>query len=406
MNELLTCIDQIDQSQEEAEINVLESLIQSYDKALMILECYDGDDFSAFEIFQEGEKWDKFKEDTKAPILGNKGESLIKRILMIIPRLVQKLAMLVRKIFTKNKKTDQQIKSEIDNLQTQGQQVVNVPEGSEAQLTPQSQQEPVSDTITTKSNEIEQPTQNNQSAEQIPRQTDKKQLKDCDITIKGALIFFKTESDSDKTISTIMNISGNSTGIPKISPDDLSFRSLHHVKQYLDQLDKYNERIDQKIEYFKNIESDHNTLKINYGEAVDKLEKLHELYKKAKANLIDSQLVHINEICKKTNEQLSQLKQMNSLGPDRAEGDVMDAFGHAFGIPADALISEGPEFISAIEQYLSKLNTYSMKLNSYTVVLNQIWSDHIAAIREAINVFGIQDTSKYSKNGIDISINR
>lgn len=406
MNELLMCIDQIDQSVNDAEINVLESLISSYDKALVILQECEVSDYSAFEIFQEGEKWDKFKEDSKAPILGNKGESLIKRILMIIPRLVQKLAMLVRKIFTKNKKTDQQIKTEIDNLQAQGQQVVNASEGSEAQLTSQSPQEPASDTVTTKSNEIEQPTQNNQSTEQIPQQTDKKQLKDCDITIKGVLIFFKAESDSDRTISTLMNISGNSTGIPKIAPGDLSFRSLHHVKQYLDQLDKYNERVDQKIEYFKNIESDHKTLQINYGEAVNKLEKLHALYKNAKANLIDSQLVHINEICKKTNEQLSQLKQMNSFGPDRTESAVMDAFGNAFGIPADALISEGPEFISSIEQYLSKLNTYSMKLNSYTVVLNQIWSDHITAIREAINVFGIQDTSKYSKNGLDISINR
>ena len=68
MNELLQCIDQIDQSVNNAEINVLESLISSYDKALVILQECEVSDYSAFEIFQEGEKWEKFKEDTKAPV--------------------------------------------------------------------------------------------------------------------------------------------------------------------------------------------------------------------------------------------------------------------------------------------------------------------------------------------------
>lgn len=99
MNDLLLCIDQIDQSVADAEINVLESLIASYDKAIAIIqEADENADLSAFEIFQEGEKWDKFKEDTKAPVLGNKDESVGKRILMIIPRLIQKLIMIVRKL--------------------------------------------------------------------------------------------------------------------------------------------------------------------------------------------------------------------------------------------------------------------------------------------------------------------
>lgn len=101
---LLLYIDQIDQSVADAEINVLESLIASYEKSIMILqESEDDADLSAFEIFQEGETWDKFKEDSKAPVLGNKDESVGKRILMIIPRLIQKFIMIVRKLVTQFK---------------------------------------------------------------------------------------------------------------------------------------------------------------------------------------------------------------------------------------------------------------------------------------------------------------
>jgi hypothetical protein len=81
MNELLMCIDQIDQSVNDAEINVLESLISSYDKALMILENYEGEDLTVFDVFQEGEILDQAK--------GNPNESMIKRILLFIPRLLK-----------------------------------------------------------------------------------------------------------------------------------------------------------------------------------------------------------------------------------------------------------------------------------------------------------------------------
>jgi hypothetical protein len=117
MNELLQCIDQIDQSVNDAEINVLESLISSYDKALMILQECEVSDYSAFEIFQEGEKWDKFKEDTKAPILGTKDESVGKRILMLIPRLIQKLIALIRNLFSKEKSEKRKMDKDIRELE-------------------------------------------------------------------------------------------------------------------------------------------------------------------------------------------------------------------------------------------------------------------------------------------------
>jgi len=125
MEGLLQYIDQIDQSVADAEIDVIESLIQSYDKSITIItEASDDTDLSAFDIFQEGENWDKFKEDTKAPVFGKKGEGLAKRLLMIIPRLIQKLVALIRKLFTKNKSFEQKMDKDVDNLKKQSQTVV------------------------------------------------------------------------------------------------------------------------------------------------------------------------------------------------------------------------------------------------------------------------------------------
>ena len=123
MNDLLIYIDQIDQSVANAEINVLESMIQAYDKSIVILEqC---EDVSAYDdIFQEGEKWDKFKEDTKAPVFGKKGEGFVKRLLMIIPRLIQKLIALGSKLFKKNKDISQKMDHDITTLENEAKKTV------------------------------------------------------------------------------------------------------------------------------------------------------------------------------------------------------------------------------------------------------------------------------------------
>lgn len=121
-DELLQSIDNIDFCALDAEINVIESLIDSYEKSLMILESYTGDDIGTFEIFQEGEKWDKFKEDTDAPILGNKDESVGKRIAMVIPRLIAALIRLCKKLFTRNKKITQKMEADVVEMKREIQQ--------------------------------------------------------------------------------------------------------------------------------------------------------------------------------------------------------------------------------------------------------------------------------------------
>ena len=123
MNDLLIYIDQIDQSVNNSETAVLESLIQTYDKSIVMIEQCENEDVIN-DIFQEGEKWDKFKEDTKAPVFGKKGESIAKRLLMIIPRLIQKLVALIRKLFTKNKSFEHKMDKDVENLKKQAQTVV------------------------------------------------------------------------------------------------------------------------------------------------------------------------------------------------------------------------------------------------------------------------------------------
>ena len=89
-DEIFTSIDNIDDCVMEAELNVISAMINEYDKAIMIMENYNGDDYSSFDIFQEG-----FKDEVNKPVRGTKDEKIIKRILMAIPRLI---ATLVRKL--------------------------------------------------------------------------------------------------------------------------------------------------------------------------------------------------------------------------------------------------------------------------------------------------------------------
>ena len=95
-NEILSSIDNIDDCVMEAELNVLNALCNEYDKALMIYENYNGDDYSSFDIFQEG-----FKDEVNKPVFGVKGENWFKRIGMIIPRLIAMIVTAMKKLVSK-----------------------------------------------------------------------------------------------------------------------------------------------------------------------------------------------------------------------------------------------------------------------------------------------------------------
>lgn len=93
-NQLLNCLDAIQEQSTMAELNVLTSLVESYAKSVMILESVDDStDLSSFDIFQEGKVWN----DLNAPLKGQYGESKIKKILMFIPRLIMKFMRIIVK---------------------------------------------------------------------------------------------------------------------------------------------------------------------------------------------------------------------------------------------------------------------------------------------------------------------
>ena len=115
-DEILSSIDNIDDCIMEAEMNVINALCNEYDKAIMIMENYNGDSYDCFDIFMEADEStannnsnEPKKSKLDGPILGSKGENIIKRILLVIPRLI---ATLVRSIKNKwdNRKSQQLIK--------------------------------------------------------------------------------------------------------------------------------------------------------------------------------------------------------------------------------------------------------------------------------------------------------
>ena len=115
-DEILSSIDNIDDCVMEAELNVLNAMINEYDKAIMIMENYNGNDYSSFDIFQESVIMED-GEKKPQPIFGNKGENIIKRILMFIPRLISTIIRNIDKLF--NKKKDQEIIDRLQNPESQ-----------------------------------------------------------------------------------------------------------------------------------------------------------------------------------------------------------------------------------------------------------------------------------------------
>ena len=61
-DEILSSIDNIDECVMEAELNVINAMINEYDKAIMIMENYSGNDYSSFDIFMEDGEEPNFKK--------------------------------------------------------------------------------------------------------------------------------------------------------------------------------------------------------------------------------------------------------------------------------------------------------------------------------------------------------
>lgn len=103
MSNLLNYIDSINSNVNDAEINVLQSQLDVYSKASMLLEYYEGDDLSAFEVFQEQTIREDMKEQAK-------GMGIIKKFLTLIPRLIRAILNKIKN--TKSK--DIEIKEKVE----------------------------------------------------------------------------------------------------------------------------------------------------------------------------------------------------------------------------------------------------------------------------------------------------
>lgn len=106
-DEIFQSITSIDDITLESEITVISSLCEYYSKQCVFLEHAHHPE-SITQFFQEGEKWEAFKSDIKAA-RGNEEESLIKRILLFIPRILKACIMAIGRFFQKSD-TDEMIK--------------------------------------------------------------------------------------------------------------------------------------------------------------------------------------------------------------------------------------------------------------------------------------------------------
>ena len=96
-DEILSSIDNIDECVMEAELNVLTAMCNEYDKAIMIMENYNGNDYSSFDIFMEA-------DETTDESSGNNGtsqnqvwqsrkNSLLSRIIQSFRNMITKISM-------------------------------------------------------------------------------------------------------------------------------------------------------------------------------------------------------------------------------------------------------------------------------------------------------------------------
>ena len=107
IEEMLSYINDIDDTIMEYELEVTNALVDSYQKALTIMENYNGDSITDFSIFQEGFILEADENDKsnftfrQTDADGNK-ESIVKSVLYAIPRLIKFLIDCIKKKMNKN----------------------------------------------------------------------------------------------------------------------------------------------------------------------------------------------------------------------------------------------------------------------------------------------------------------
>ena len=103
--EILSAIDNIETTVMESEMNVMNSLINSYDKAITVLEyCNDNTNVDSFDIFQESVIMEADNNN------GNK-KSLLKKLIDLFNKAIEKLGKLFKPVIDKFKEIKNAIKN-------------------------------------------------------------------------------------------------------------------------------------------------------------------------------------------------------------------------------------------------------------------------------------------------------
>ena len=106
--EILSAIDNIDSTIMESEMNVMNSLINTYEKSLMILEhCNDNSDVSSYDIFQESVIMEA-DDNGKKKIDFKKAGKIILNILLWLPRQIMRFIKFIRNKISKSKPLSQE----------------------------------------------------------------------------------------------------------------------------------------------------------------------------------------------------------------------------------------------------------------------------------------------------------
>ena len=101
-DEILSSIDNIDECVMEAELNVLNAMINEYDKAIMIMENYNGNDYSSFDVFMEdGEQQ-------------SKKENIIKRFIKWIKNMTNLIFDKIKGLWNKFRGKNKEVETSVD----------------------------------------------------------------------------------------------------------------------------------------------------------------------------------------------------------------------------------------------------------------------------------------------------
>ena len=106
-DEILSSIDNIDDCIMEAEMNVLTAMINEYDKAIMIMENYNGNDYSSFDIFQESVIMEDGEQQSKK-------ENIIKRFIKWIKNMTNLIFDKIKGLWNKFRGKNKEVETSVD----------------------------------------------------------------------------------------------------------------------------------------------------------------------------------------------------------------------------------------------------------------------------------------------------